>query len=230
MAVSAPWRVAEHRLTPPAVERRAAVRSVRCPAVPFRLPRRCPPITLYGNPVLGTRADVVTTFDKRLAALVDDLFATMYAIETGVGLAANQIGRLERVFVFDCGDDETGYVVNPVVELVGDEQQHGFEGCLSVPGISIPTDRAARARVWGQDVRGEAVRYEGEGLAARCFQHEVDHLDGTLYIDTHPDALRTRVDAHLRAAEWFGTPAIDPRSATYRTAQAGDVPFDPIAE
>jgi peptide deformylase len=180
--------------------------------------------------VLGTRADVVTTFDKRLAALVDDLFATMYAIETGVGLAANQIGRLERVFVFDCGDDETGYVVNPVVELVGDEQQHGFEGCLSVPGISIPTDRAARARVWGQDVRGEAVRYEGEGLAARCFQHEVDHLDGTLYIDTHPDALRTRVDAHLRAAEWFGTPAIDPRSATYRTAQAGDVPFDPIAE
>jgi peptide deformylase len=120
--------------------------------------------------------------------------------------------------------------VNPVVELVGEEQQHGFEGCLSVPGISIPTDRAARALVRGQDVRGEAVSYEGEGLAARCFQHEVDHLDGTLYVDTHPHALRTQVDAHLRAAEWFGTPAIDPRSATYRTAQAGDVPFDPIAE
>ena len=180
--------------------------------------------------MLGTRARDVTDFDKRLGSLVDDLFATMYAIETGVGLAANQIGRLERVFVFDCGDDEVGYVVNPVVELVGDDREQGVEGCLSVPGISIPTDRALRARVRGQDVRGDVVTYDGEGLAARCFQHEVDHLDGTLYVDTHPDVLRRRVDEHLRATEWFGTPAIDPRSPTYRAAQAADVPFDPILE
>ena len=198
--------------------------------MPFRLPRRCPPITLYGNPVLGTRAQPVTRFDRETAALVEDLFATMYAIETGVGLAANQIGRLERVFVFDCGEDEMGYVVNPVVELVGDELQHGFEGCLSVPGISIPTTRAERARVRGQDVRGETVTYEGEGLVARCFQHEVGHLDGKLYVDVHPPALRAKADEHLRAADWYGTTAIDPRSATYRQAQAGDTTFDPIAD
>lgn len=198
--------------------------------MPFRLPRRCPPITLYGNPVLATRAQPVTRFDRELAALVDDLFATMYAIETGVGLAANQIGRLDRVFVFDCGEDQTGYVVNPVVELVGDERQDGLEGCLSVPGISIPTTRAERATVRGQDVRGEPVTYEGAGLLARCFQHEVGHLDGQLYVDVHPPVLRAKADEHLRAADWYGTPAIDPRSPAYREAQAADTTFDPGAD
>ncbi len=195
--------------------------------MPFRLPGRCPPITLYGNPVLRTRAAPVTTFGRDLASLVDDLFATMDAIETGVGLAANQIGRLERVFVFDCGDDETGYVVNPVVERIGDDVQDGSEGCLSVPGISVPTVRAARARVHGQDVNGDAVAYEGEGLAARCFQHEVDHLDGMLYVDRHRDLLPA-VDLHLRDSDWYGTAAIDPRSPKYTRAQATDIPFDPV--
>ena len=195
--------------------------------MPFRLPGRCPPITLYGNPVLRTRAQPVTAFGRDLASLVDDLFATMYAIETGVGLAANQIGRLERVFVFDCGDDETGYVVNPVVERIGDDDQDGSEGCLSVPGISVPTVRAARARVHGQDVNGDPVTYEGEGLAARCFQHEVDHLDGVLYVDRHPRLLPS-VDRHLQDAEWYGTPAIDPRSPRYKRAQSADTPFDPV--
>ena len=198
--------------------------------VAFRLPRRCAPITLYGNPVLATRAEPVTEFGRSVGALVDDLFETMYAIETGVGLAANQIGRLERVFVFDCGEDEVGYVVNPVVEVMGDDHQQGFEGCLSVPGISIPTERSLRARVRGVDVDGDPVSYEGEGLAARCFQHEVDHLDGVLYVDTHPAPLRARVDEHLRATDWYGTPAIDPRSPTYVRAQAGDRTFDPLAE
>lgn len=195
--------------------------------MPFRLPGKCPPITLYGNPVLRTRAQPVTTFDRSLASLVDDLFDTMYAIETGVGLAANQIGRLERVFVFDCGDDDVGYVVNPVVELIGDEEQAGAEGCLSVPGISVPTVRAARSRVQGQDVRGEAVTYEGEGLVARCFQHEVDHLDGMLYVDHH-EQLLPAIDRHLRERDWYGTASLDPRSAQYRRAQSTDTPFDPV--
>ncbi len=194
--------------------------------MPFRLPGRCPPITLYGNPVLRTRAQPVTTFDRGLASLVDDLFDTMYAIETGVGLAANQIGRLERVFVFDCGDDETGYVVNPVVEVIGDAAQDGSEGCLSVPGISVPTVRAARARVQGHDVHGDAVAYEGEGLVARCFQHEVDHLDGMLYVDRHPKLLPA-IDRHLQEREWYGTASLDPRGPMYRQAQATDTPFDP---
>ncbi|HSP01947.1 MAG TPA: peptide deformylase [Acidimicrobiales bacterium] len=195
--------------------------------MPFRLPGRCPPITLYGNPVLRTHAQPVTAFDRDLASLVDDLFDTMYAIETGVGLAANQIGRLERVFVFDCGEDETGYVVNPIVEVIGDGAQTGAEGCLSVPGVSVPTTRGARARVQGLDVRGEPVTYEGEGLVARCFQHEVDHLDGMLYVDRHPDLLPA-IDRHLQDSDWFGTAALDPRSAQYRRAQAADRPFDPV--
>ena len=197
--------------------------------MPFRLPGRCPPITLYGNPVLGTRARPVEEFGRGMRSLVDDLFAPMYAIETGVGLAANQIGRLERVFVFDCGDDEVGYVVNPVVEVLGVEEQHGREGCLSVPGISVPTTRAARARVTGQDVDGRPVTYEGEGLSARCFQHEVDHLDGVLYVDRHPVAVRARADEHLRVQDWFGTPAIDPRSPIYTMAQSADVDLDPLS-
>ena len=196
--------------------------------MPFRLPKRCPPITLYGNPVLATPARPVERFGREVGDLVDDLFATMYAIETGVGLAANQIGRLERVFVFDCGDDEVGYVVNPVVEVLGDEVQEGHEGCLSVPGISVPTTRGDRARVRGQDVHGSDVSFEGDGLLARCFQHEVDHLDGILYVDRHAPALRARADEHLRAAPWYGTAAIDPRSPTYQRAQAADVDFDPL--
>jgi peptide deformylase len=197
--------------------------------VPFRLPGKCPPITLYGNPVLRTAAEPVTTFGPAVAALVDDLFETMYAIETGVGLAANQIGRLERVFVFDCGEDEQGYVVNPVVEVLGEDEQVGAEGCLSVPGISVPTARGARARVRGQDVHGDPISYEGEGLVARCFQHELDHLDGVLYVDRHAPGLRAEADEHLQAQSWFGTAAIDPRSKAYREAQAGDVVLDPIA-
>ena len=177
--------------------------------------------------MLRTRAQPVTTFDRDLASLVDDLFDTMYAIETGVGLAANQIGRLERVFVFDCGEDETGYVVNPVVEVIGDGTQTGAEGCLSVPGVSVPTVRGARARVQGQDARGEPVTYEGEGLVARCFQHEVDHLDGMLYVDRHPELLPA-IDRHLQDSDWYGTAALDPRSSQYRQAQATDRPFDPV--
>jgi len=195
--------------------------------VPFRLPRRCPPITLYGNPVLRTSAQPVTELGRELGKLVDDLFETMYAIETGVGLAANQIGRLERVFVFDCGEDEVGYVVNPVVERLGDDDQHGLEGCLSVPGVSVPTRRADRARVTGIDVSGAPVAYEGEGLLARCFQHEVDHLDGVLYVDRHPDLLPS-IDRHLREREWYGTASVDPRSPVYERAQDDDTRFDPV--
>ena len=187
------------------------------------------PILQLGDAVLRTPTIPVRRFDRALGRLLDDMTETMRDAP-GVGLAANQIGRLERVFVFDCGEDEVGYVVNPVVEPVGVDVQDGSEGCLSVPGISVPTARGARARVRGQDVRGDDITYEAEGLAARCFQHEVDHLDGVLYVDTHPHALRVRVDEHLRAADWYGTPDIDPRSASYRSAQAGDVPFDPIAD
>jgi peptide deformylase len=186
----------------------------------FRLPGvGCEPITLYGNPVLRAPARLVTSFDRALAKLVDDLFETMYATETGVGLAANQIGRTEQVFVFDCGPDEDGYVVNPVVETLGTALQEGGEGCLSLPGVALPTTRHDHARVTGVDVAGDPVVYEGHGLLARCFQHEGGHLQGRFYLDEHPPAVQEAIDAQLRAAPWFGTLALDPRSAAYHRAQ-----------
>lgn len=191
---------------------------------PLRLPgRRSDPVTLYGNPVLRQPAVTVQTFDDSVLGLVDRLFETMYAIDTGVGLAANQIGCRERVFVFDC-DGVVGHVINPVLETIGTRMQNGSEGCLSVPGLSLPTERHERARVVGQDAHGKPVRYSGEGLLARCFQHEVGHLDGRLYLDEHPKPVRDRIDAEIRQKDWFGTPALAPESRTYRRAQVEPEP------
>ena len=179
----------------------------------------CEPITLWGNPVLRQTATPVTVFDKEIKRLVDQLFETMYAIETGVGLAANQIGRTDRVFVFDCQDDVAGYVINPVLEPVGVEPQVGGEGCLSLPGFGLDTARLASCNVTGQDVTGAAISYEGEGLRARCFQHEVDHLNGRLYIDHHPGPVKDALEAEMRDTGWYGKNELDPKSKLYRTYQ-----------
>lgn len=169
--------------------------------------------------MLRQTATPVTVFDKAIRRLVDELFETMYAIDIGVGLAANQIGRTERVFVFDCRDDVVGYVINPTITIIGSDLQNGTEGCLSLPGHELTTVRAARCTVEGQDVKGNAISFEGEALRSRCFQHEVDHLDGTLYIDHHADAVRVGLEEQMRTDEWFGSDAIDPRSALYRSIQ-----------
>jgi peptide deformylase len=189
-------------------------------------PTPCAPITLWGNPVLRKRAEPVTVFDASVQRLVDELFETMYAIDSGVGLAANQIGRLERVFVIDCRDDLAVEVVNPEVEILGADLQDGGEGCLSLPGVGLETVRALRARVRGQDAKGNDVVYEGEGLRARAFQHETDHLNGRLYIDLHPTKTRKKIEDEMRASEWFGQHVLDPRGELYRTVQGFDDPDD----
>ncbi|MFI9557332.1 peptide deformylase [Nonomuraea endophytica] len=157
------------------------------------------PIVYVGDPVLHTPCEPVTRFDEALAALVDDMFASMYAAK-GVGLAANQIGVGLRVFVYDCpdadGERQVGVVVNPTLELppVGERNlDPGDEGCLSVPGQYAPLPRADVATVHGQDVTGAPVTVEGTGLMARCVQHESDHLDGHLYIDRLPAKRRKQV-------------------------------------
>ena len=172
----------------------------------MRLPGRydgvARPIVTYGsNPVLHRPCLPVTAFDEALRRLVLDLFASMTAAD-GVGLAANQIGVDARVFVIDCPDaddeDVVGYVVNPALTLlgpVGEEpaEEVTEEGCLSVPGPYAELPRAFRARVDGVDVRGEPVSIEASGMAARCLQHEVDHLDGTVYVDLLPEEIRERL-------------------------------------
>ncbi|TFV73409.1 peptide deformylase [Blastococcus sp. CT_GayMR19] len=162
----------------------------------MRLPGRydgvARPIVTYGsNPVLHRPCAPVTVFDEALRRLVLDMFASMSAAD-GVGLAANQIGVDARVFVIDCPDaddeDVVGYVVNPTLTVlgpVGEEpaEEVTEEGCLSVPGPYAELPRAFRARVDGVDLRGEPVSIEASGMAARCLQHEMDHLDGTVYVD-----------------------------------------------
>ncbi len=175
-------------------------------------------ITLYGNPILATPAQRVTKFDKRLRSLVDQMFATMYDTGHGVGLAANQIGRTESIFVFDTAEDEIGCVVNPTIELIGDETQEGTEACLSLPGISSPTSRAMNCRVSGQDPFGKAITYEGSELAARCFQHECDHLNGLTYLHCQSEEDRNILIAKMEHMDWWGTPELDPRSQMYEAA------------
>jgi peptide deformylase len=139
------------------------------------------PIRELGDPVLRTPADEVRAFDKELAALVRDLEETVDH-PGRAGLAAPQIGVSARVFSYNI-DGVIGHVVNPRITELSEEIQDGDEGCLSVPGIWAPTVRAMHAVVEGFDVHGEPLRLEGDGLMARCLQHEVDHLDGKVFLD-----------------------------------------------
>lgn len=149
------------------------------------------PITFVGEPVLHRRCADVTDFGPEFQELLAQMFTTMYAAN-GVGLAANQIGVDARVFVYDCpdasGKNQRGVVVNPEFVDLGlglDEREldDDFEGCLSVPGQNAKLARPNRAAVTGQDAHGAPIRVDGDGLLARCLQHETDHLNGTLYID-----------------------------------------------
>jgi peptide deformylase len=136
-------------------------------------------ITEYPERVLNEVGDAVEKFDEELARLCDDMFETMYA-EEGVGLAAPQVGLSLRLFVMDC-DGLKLVAANP--EIVSAEgEQPGEEGCLSVGKVHAPLKRAARVTLRAQDVNGEWYERTAEGLAARCFLHETDHCDGTLFI------------------------------------------------
>ncbi|MEV8533381.1 peptide deformylase [Streptomyces sp. NPDC051211] len=162
-------------------------------------------MSLLGDPVLHSACREVTEFGPALDRLIEDMFATMYAAH-GVGLAANQIGVDQRVFVYDCPDDEderhVGHIVNPrLVEADGMELR-GPEGCLSLPGLEAGTGRFDRAVVEGVAADGRAVRVEGTGFFARCLQHECDHLDGVVYRDRVTGWRRRRLERAIRKAPW----------------------------
>jgi peptide deformylase len=152
-------------------------------------------VKMFGDPVLKTRATKVKEFDDALLRLTEEMLVTMRERE-GVGLAANQVGRLRRVLVAGIEEDE--YVlVNPVIEARSEETEVLAEGCLSIPGIQVDVERPVAVTVSGQDEAGEELRFEAEGLLARIFQHEIDHLDGVLILD--------RTDRETRKAalrEW----------------------------
>ena len=157
------------------------------------------PIRTLGDPVLRERTRAPERFDGALARIADDMFETMYAAP-GVGLAANQIGLVGRFFVYDDGDGHRGFVADPALSEFEGEDTHD-EGCLSIPGPYAPTTRALSVRLRGRDLDGSPLDIRAEGLLARIFQHETDHLDGKLYIDRLDDAGRRDVMRQLRELE-----------------------------
>ena len=138
-------------------------------------------IRTFGDPVLTSRATPVKDFDESLERLAEDMVRIMREHE-GVGLAANQIGRLKRIFVAAYEDEEYA-IVNPVIEIRSETTEKDIEGCLSIPGTRVEVERPLAVTLTGQDPSGAPVRVEAEGLLARIFQHEVDHLDGVLILD-----------------------------------------------
>ncbi|HRA75410.1 MAG TPA: peptide deformylase [Propionicimonas sp.] len=176
------------------------------------------PITRWGTPVMHATTRPVTSFDDELRTLVRDMFATMEAAH-GVGLAATQVGVDLAVFVFDCPDDDEvyhrGVVCNPVVTTPEGDERHlesTEEGCLSLPGGYQPLARPDRATCTGQDADGQPVTVEGNGMLARCLQHETDHLGGVVFGDRLSGRLRRRLYAqheelaHLYPEDWPVSP------------------------
>jgi peptide deformylase len=167
------------------------------------------PVVKFGDPVLESEAETVKEFDTpELHKLVEDMFETMYASK-GVGLAAPQIGISRRIAVIDTsggeGPPQKLVLINP--EIIRNEgKQVTEEGCLSVPGFREPVRRAAKVRVRAQNIKGEVFEITGEDLLARALQHEIDHLNGRLYL-THlsplkRDLIRRKIRRLQKDGEW----------------------------
>lgn len=156
-------------------------------------------IRFLGDPALRAKTNPVEVFDEELSSFIDDLVETMYDAE-GIGLAAPQVGDPRRITVIDVGEQRDGSevfeIVNPVV-LSSEGKIPSEEGCLSIPGVVETIERAERVEVEFMDRHGNRQRIEGTELFGRALQHEIDHLEGILFID-HLGALRRQ----LVVAEW----------------------------
>lgn len=167
------------------------------------------PIVKYGEAVLEKIAEPVTVFDQALEKLVEDMFDSMYAAH-GVGLAATQIGVPQRVAVVDIGTKEKPFkkliLVNPQI-IHKEGKQREKEGCLSLPEFHEPVSRAKKVTVRAQDLTGKFFEETGEGLLARAFLHETDHLDGKLFIShisaLKRDLIKRRIKKLASAGEWI---------------------------
>lgn len=166
------------------------------------------PIVKFGDPVLHAPSAPVATIDDEVRALLDDMVATMWAAP-GIGLAAPQIGVSRRVIVIDLsvGEDPAQVIklVNPeFVEKEGEQREE--EGCLSIPGFGGVPVRPARVVVKGLDADGNERVYEGKELLARAFCHEIDHIDGLLFVDRltplKRDLMKRKLRKKARAGDW----------------------------
>lgn len=152
----------------------------------------------FPDPRLRTVAEPVSVFDDELSQLIDDMFETMYDAP-GIGLAATQVDVHKRLIVIDVSEarDEPLVFINPQVEVLDETLDEYDEGCLSVPGFYETVQRPQHVKVTAQDRHGERFTMEPDGLLAVCIQHEIDHLDGKLFVDYLSSLKRTRIRKKL---------------------------------
>jgi peptide deformylase len=166
------------------------------------------PIVKFPDPILQQVSEPVSVFDKDLAQLVEDMFESMYDAQ-GIGLAAPQIGVNKRITVIDLSNkakpEDKLVLINPEITF-REGKQFSEEGCLSLPEIREKVNRAAKVKVRAQDVKGKWFEMEGEELLARCFQHEIDHLDGILFLfrisGLKRDLLLRKIRKLQKAGDW----------------------------
>lgn len=159
-------------------------------------------IRVIGDPVLREKAHEVTDFDRGLRKLAKRMIRVMHDAP-GVGLAAPQMGVLQRLLVYEV-DDEPHALVNPVLGEFSEETAESDEGCLSVPGLTMPVERPVSLLVEGFDTSGEPVAFRAEGFEARVIQHENDHLDGVLIVDRTSRSARAAALRAMREREDAG--------------------------
>jgi len=166
------------------------------------------PILKYGASELETKSTPITRFDEEIKTLAEDMLETMYAAP-GIGLAAAQVGVNLRLMVIDItGGEEKGHQIiftNPEIrEQEGTEEAE--EGCLSIPGFTAMIERPSKVHVVGQDLEGNPQELDAEGVLARAVCHEIDHLDGILYLDRvsvlKRDLIKRKIRKLIRAGEW----------------------------
>lgn len=159
-------------------------------------------VRIIGDPILRAKTAPVTAFDARLATLAEDMLETMDDAP-GVGLAAPQVGESIQMFVYDTGEDgERGALCNPHITWFSDEQVEMEEGCLSIPDAYFPVTRPEAIVVEAQQLDGTSITIETGGFRARVFQHEIDHLNGVLFIDHLPKDVRKQAMAALREQDF----------------------------
>ena len=159
-------------------------------------------IRTYGDPVLKSQASAVTEINGKVARLVDDMFDTLYNSDSGIALAAPQIGVQKQIVVWDI-DDQPMALINPVV-VESDGEWVYSEGCLSIPELYVDILRPNKVLVRGIDIDGNEVEIEADELMGRMFQHEIDHLNGVLFIDHVSRLKRERVIKKFAKAQKLG--------------------------
>ncbi|MEI7505653.1 MAG: peptide deformylase [Actinomycetes bacterium] len=157
-------------------------------------------IRTFGDPVLASQAAAVTDIDAKVVRIVEEMFDTLYDSDSGIGLAAPQVGIQRQIFVWDM-DDEPMVILNPTI-VESDGEWAYDEGCLSIPGLYVEMTRPKTVLMKGIDMNGNEISLEADELEARLFQHELDHLNGVLMFDRmQPEQRKQAIAEYKKLSE-----------------------------